>query len=240
MTSLEIFNGDCLEVMKDISDNSIDLIICDLPYGCLTAKPAEKGFLKPNKGIKGSSYGHTACSWDVKIDLEAFWKQIKRIRRNEYSPTLHFCTTKFGIDLINSNPSEFCYDLVWDKGSGVNFLSVNKMPMRSHEMIYVFSKAGAFYNRIDIEGTITSTADKRCIVSVIKNPKSYKKDGHPTEKPEALYEFLLKRYCPPGGTVLDPTAGSFNSVFTAEKLGMNAIGIEMDEVFYKKAFDKMQ
>lgn len=255
--TLTLRHGDCLEIMKSIPDKSVDLIICDLPYGCLTGG-GNKLERTPN-----SVYSNSACAWDIKIPLKPFWEQIRRIRRNDHSPTIHFCTTKFGYELIQSNPDEFRYDLVWDKQRGVSFLSANKMPMRSHEMIYVFSKAGAFYERKDIEGefkqssggrdksakpsnqygavkeTETKNDGKRCILSVIQNKTSATKGGHPTEKPIDLYRFLIDRYCPPGGTVLDPTAGSFNSVFTAYEMDRSAIGIEKDDKFYKKAEERM-
>jgi len=255
---LVLYNGDCLEVMKDISSNSVDLIICDLPYGCLAT---------PKIGGQANiRMPENRCAWDIKIDLKAFWEQVRRIRKNEHTPTIHFCTTKFGYELIQSNPNEFRYDLVWDKQRGVSFLSANKMPMRSHEMIYVFSKAGAFYERKDTEGdykpyafkgTDTTAAflasagskvrtatendgTKRCVLSVIQTPnKTLRKSSHPTEKPEDLYRFLIERYCPLGGTVLDPTFGSANSVFTAFSMGRSAIGIEKDEGFFKKAQDKL-
>lgn len=243
--------------MKDISANSVDLIICDLPYGCLT--PCGAGVKNPDKYPPGTKTG--GCAWDIAIDLDAFWKEIKRIRRNEHTPTIHFCTTKFGFDLYASNPKEFRYDLVWDKQRGVSFLSANKMPMRSHEMIYIFSKAGAYYNRVDISGNFpawnvkrsgtkseASTQyngakrndsaggnGKRCALSVIQHGTSSAKGGHPTEKPMALYEWLIARYCPPNGTVLDPTGGSCNSAFQAHAMGRNAIAIEKDKTFYDKA-----
>ena len=242
--TLTLRHGDCLEIMKSIPDKSVDLIICDLPYGCLT-----------NQTDSG-------CAWDIKIPLKPFWEQIRRIRRNDHSPTIHFCTTKFGYELIQSNPDEFRYDLVWDKQRGVSFLSANKMPMRSHEMMYVFSKAGAFYQRKDITGdfpkggggrskasfisSINSLSEnkpveagRRCVKTVIKVSTNLKKGQHPTEKPIDLYRFLIERYCPPGGTVLDPTAGSFNSVFTAYEMDRSAIGIEKDDKFYKKAEERM-
>ena len=231
MPTLTLYNGDCLEVMKEIADKSVDLIICDLPYGCLiSGGPTHNGLYDRDKD---TSYRNKqgfvkGCPWDIKINLEAFWKQIRRIRKSDNTPTIHFCTTKFGYELIQSNPDEFRYDLVWDKQRGVSFLSVGKMPMRSHEMIYIFSKVGAYYERKDIEG-------KRCVLSVIQAHVSRKKGGHPTEKPESLYRFLIERYCPTDGTVLDPTFGSGNSVFTAFSLGRNAIGIEKDEKFYEKA-----
>ena len=265
--TLTLHHGDCLEIMKSIPDKSVDLIICDLPYGCLTGGGGQE---KAKRKEAGSGDHIAGCSWDIKIDLKAFWEQVKRIRKSDHSPCIHFCTTKFGYELIQSNPDEFRYDLVWDKQRGVSFLSANKMPMRSHEMIYVFSKAGAFYNRVDIKGdfkehrqygnakidstygivnrkkpvippigTITSTADKRCVLSVIQNPTSSTRGGHPTEKPTDLYRFLIDRYCPAGGTVLDPTFGSGNSVFTAYAMDRNAIGIEKDKKFYDKASEKI-
>ena len=263
--TLTLRHGDCLEIMKAIPDKSVDLIICDLPYGCLSGGDRRGEETKKNDPRKAeTTLG--GCTWDIKIPLKPFWEQIRRIRRNDHSPTIHFCTTKFGFELHASNPDEFRYDLVWDKQRGVSFLSANKMPMRSHEMIYVFSKAGAFYNRVDIEGdfkgwkkdpdslrkmqvytnemkrTATGGDGKRCPLSVIdiKQRASYQmKGGHPTEKPCDLYRFLIERYCPPGGTVLDPTAGSFNSVFTAYEMDRSAIGIEKDDKFYKKAEERM-
>ena len=245
--------------MQDISANSIDLIICDLPYGCLTPIGAKVD----NKGnpFTEKSLAH-GCTWDIKINLEKFWEQARRILRNEHSPVLHFCTTKFGYELIKSNESWFRYDLVWDKQRGVSFLSANKMPMRSHEMIYVFCKAGAYYNRVDITGDFKANCGdkgakncrqygiidgpprpdntgKRCALSIITNKTSFIRGGHPTEKPVELYKWLIQRYCPPGGTVLDPTFGSGNSVFTAYEMGMNAIGIEKDDGFYDKAEKKL-
>ena len=247
--------GDCLEVMKELSDNSVDCFICDLPYGCLSGGPAK------GKGVERTR-ASGECTWDIKLDLSAFWTQVKRLARNEHTPVLMFCNTKFGIDLINSNPDWFRYDLVWDKQRGVSFLSANKMPMKSHEMIYVFSKTGTFYRRIDIEGDFKKAigggngkkdgskhygidrtippdnTGKRCPLSVIRtHGRSLK--GHPTEKPEDLYEWLLKRYVPDNGTVLDPTAGSFNSCFVADRLGYTAIGIEKDEVFFDKAVKRL-
>jgi site-specific DNA-methyltransferase (adenine-specific) len=231
MTELTLYNGDCLEIMKGLPEKSIDLIICDLPYGCLTNKLHSDGTEGKSKGGKMYS-AKSGCAWDVKIDLKAFWEEVKRIRKSEHSPTIHFCTTKFGYELIQSNPDEFRYDLVWAKTNAVGFLSANKMPMRSHEMIYIFSKAGAYYERKDV--------DDRCIKTIINVSNTKTKGGHPTAKPEELYRFLIERYCPPGGTVLDPTFGSGNSVFTAFSLGRSAIGIEKDNTFYTKAEKRLE
>lgn len=258
MTELTLYNGDCLQIMKDISSNSVGLIICDLPYGCLSGRGIGK--TAEEKGLwSGASNG---CSWDIKIDLEAFWKEVRRIRKDEHTPTIHFCSTKYGYELIHSNPTEFRYDLVWEKPNGVGFLTANKMPLRAHEMIYVFSKAGASYKRIDVKGDFkrggggrsaanylpignrpnTSNVDnsgRRCVKSVLRvaNPKI--KGGHPTQKPEELYRWLIERYSNEGDTILDPTFGSGTSVFTAYKMGRSAIGIEKDEAFFKKAEEKL-
>jgi len=118
---MELYNNDCLEVMKDLSSNSIDLLFCDLPYG------------------------QTSCKWDTKIDLDLFWKQVNRICKIN-CPMFFTTTSRFGVDLINSNPKNFRYDLVWVKTHNCGFLNAKKMPMRKHEMIYVFYRKLPLYN----------------------------------------------------------------------------------------------
>jgi site-specific DNA-methyltransferase (adenine-specific) len=263
MATFNIYNADCLQKMKDISANSIDLIICDLPYGCLIGGGGQEKHRRRFQGGKdtGTLITQTegviaGCAWDIKIDLEAFWKEVKRIRKNEHSPTIHFCTTKFGYDLIKSNEKEFRYDLVWTKTNAVGFLSANKKPMNAHEMMYVFSKAGAYYERKDISGnflaggdgtrdnaqfivadcpTHTTEAGRRCVKSYVEVANKKTKGGHPTAKPVDLYKWLIERFCPVGGTVLDPTFGSCNSGKAARELNRNYIGIEMNKVFFDKA-----
>lgn len=264
MTTLNIFNADCLVKMRDIPDKSISLIICDLPYGCLTTGKGKEKLQradnpeKPNNRETGLIVG---CLWDVKIDLTEFWKQVKRIRKDNKTPCIHFCNTRFGVDLINSNPKEFRYDLVWNKLRGVSFLSANRKPMSSHEMIYVFSKQGASYNRIDIQSgepyfkkstnktneqynTIRVEGENkgtRCVLSVIDqhNTAGHNGNQHPTAKPKEIYEWLISRYSNPGDTILDPTAGSFNSGEVARQLGRSYIGIEMNKEFYDKAVERL-
>jgi len=118
-----LFHGDCLEEMKNLDDNSVDLIFCDLPYGQIS------------------------CEWDKKINLNDFWIQIMRIKKIN-TPIFFTTTTKFGVDLITSAPKKcpFRYDLVWIKSSGAGFLSAKKMPMRKHEMIYVFYEKLPLYD----------------------------------------------------------------------------------------------
>ncbi len=118
-----LLHGDCLDEMKGLDDNSIDLIFCDLPYG------------------------QTSCKWDCCIDLEKFWIQVMRIKKLN-TPIFFTTTTKFGVSLINSAPKKchFRYDIVWVKSAPAGFLSAKKMPMRKHEMIYVFYEKLPFYD----------------------------------------------------------------------------------------------
>ena len=120
---MKIYNGDCLNEMKNIEDDSVDLIFCDLPYG------------------------QTSCKWDCKIDLETFWVEIMRIKKL-HTPIFFTTTTKFGVDLIQSAPKKcyFRYDIVWVKSAPAGFLCAKKMPMRKHEMIYVFYEKLPFYD----------------------------------------------------------------------------------------------
>ena len=118
-----LLHGDCLEEMKGLDDNSIDLIFCDLPYG------------------------QTSCKWDCCIDLDKFWIEVMRIKKLN-TPIFFTTTTKFGVSLINSAPKKchFRYDIVWVKSAPAGFLSAKKMPMRKHEMIYVFYEKLPFYD----------------------------------------------------------------------------------------------
>jgi len=258
--TLQLLHGDCLELMKTLPDKSVDLFVCDLPYGCLSMGKGDnvRAFAGPNSKHYIKEVG---CSWDIPIDLEAFWIQVKRLCKDEHTPVLMFCSTKFGYELIKSNEDWFRYDLVWNKQRGVSFLQANKMPMRSHELIYVFSKKGARYNRIDIEGeypnthrgkgtkptnvygamptfSATTSTTHRCPLSVIDIQTKAIKGKHPTQKPDDLYEWLITRYSKEGDTILDATAGSFASCFTAQRLGRNAIGMELNKEFYDKAVEK--
>jgi len=117
----KLINGDCIEEMKKLEDNSIDLLFTDLPYG------------------------QTSCKWDCKINLVEFWREINRICKIN-CPMFFCCTTKFGNCLINSNPKNFRYDYVWSKSRKSGFLNSGKMPLRSHEMVYVFYRKQPVYN----------------------------------------------------------------------------------------------
>tara|TARA_R110002020_G_scaffold227345_2_gene437957 strand:+ start:853 stop:1689 length:837 start_codon:yes stop_codon:yes gene_type:complete len=118
-----LLQGDCLELLKEIPDESIDLIFCDLPYG------------------------QTNCKWDCKVDLDKLWSELLRVKKLK-TPLFFTTTTKFGVELINSSPKKcpFRYDIVWAKSSSTGFLLAKKMPMRRHEMVYVFYEKLPFYD----------------------------------------------------------------------------------------------
>ena len=144
-----LFNGDCLEVMKTLEDKSIDLVFCDLPYG------------------------QTSCKWDCKIDLVEFWKQIMRIKKLN-TPIFFTTTTKFGVELIQSAPKKcfFRYDLVWVKSAPAGFLCAKKMPMRKHEMIYVFYEKLPFY---DLSRHTHKFLKKEEVIKKVKRDSTYGK-----------------------------------------------------------------
>ena len=263
----QIFHGDCLEIMPTLPDKTIDLFVLDLPYGQL--EPQRTRSAEYVKKVKSVSVGQSSCAWDIKLDLNALWTQIKRLCKDDHTPVLMFCNTKFGFELYNSNPDWFRYDLVWNKMRGVSFLSANKMPMKAHEMVYVFSKKGASYYRKDIEGdfkewkqygkvkasgvydlvrenpvirpvgTITSTKDKRCVKSIVEVLGENKKDGHPTQKPVELYKWLIERYSKEDDVVMDVCFGSGNSGRASATLKRAYVGIEKDAAFFAKYNDSL-
>ena len=120
---MDLRNGDCLELMKTIPDKSIDLLLCDLPYG------------------------ETNCNWDTKIDMEEFWNEFKRIRKSPKVACIHFCSTKFGYTLIKSWEKGYKMDLVWKKRNKTGGLQSRHRPMRNHEMMYFFYDQAPKYNR---------------------------------------------------------------------------------------------
>ena len=238
--SLNLINGDCLEWMAILEPNSIDLIFCDLPYG------------------------QTSCKWDCKIDLEQFWKQIMRIKKTN-TPIFFTTTTKFGVELITTAPKKcpFRYDIVWLKSAPVGFLSAKKMPMRKHEMLYVFYEKLPFYdlsshthkfikdakNDKKVEPTLygrmtkprtrDKTYDPPLPVSVVKEIKSTK-GKHSTEKPVALMEWILKYYSKEGDVVLDATMGSGSMGVACKNMKRAFIGIEKDKEIFKVAEDRLK
>jgi len=227
----QLFNGDCLEVLKTLADSSIDLVITDLPYG------------------------QTACDWDITIDMTKLWAQLLRVGKDN-TAYIFFCTTKFGYSLIESNKKMFRYDLVWEKpNSRCGFLNCKKMPIRKHEMIYVFYNKLPTYNiednHIKLHETILGghydtgvygktkrttgiTYEPHLPGSVVKyNVNSKKK--HPTEKPQGVLEWLIKYYSKRGNVVLDPTMGSGSTGVACKTLGRTFVGIEMNKEYFDVA-----
>ena len=143
---MELYNENCLERLKKIPDKSIDLIFNDLPYG------------------------QTSCKWDSLIDIDELWKQYKRIRKDN-TPIFFTCSTKFGHSLISSNMKEFRYDLVWVKSAACGFLNAKKMPMKKHEMLYVFYKKLPFYNLESHTHKFIKSGDKDKISNIYGDAK---------------------------------------------------------------------
>jgi site-specific DNA-methyltransferase (adenine-specific) len=250
-----LLKGDCLELMKTLPDKSVDLFVCDLPYGCLSAK---RGGVRVGECPADNPNGNIVvvdkpCDWDIKLNMDLFWTQVKRLRKDAHTPCLMFCDALFGFDLFNSNPKWFRYELIWNKMRGVAFLLANKMPMKSHEKVFVFAEKGANYYRVDVKGIPYSKKSKgevvsqydakrtegintgtRCALSVIDclNTAGHNGGQHPTAKPVELYKWLIERYSKEGDCVLDPTFGSGNSIVAGEALGRKCIGIEMNEGFF--------
>tara|TARA_R110002012_G_scaffold19388_1_gene70099 strand:- start:661 stop:1524 length:864 start_codon:yes stop_codon:yes gene_type:complete len=159
MTKIKLYNDDCFNHFKKVKEKSIDLFILDLPYN------------------------QTACNWDKDIiDLDKMWLEIKRIMKPA-AVIVMFCTAKFGYRLIHSNPKWFKYDLIWKKSKKVGFLSANKMPLRQHELVYIFKEKQGTYNPQKTEGKpYTATRKNANIYSekIKHKPTINKGDRHPT------------------------------------------------------------
>ena len=162
---MELYNTDCLDKMKDIPDNTIDLLFCDLPYG------------------------QTSCKWDSLIDLDLFWKEVNRICKDT-TPMFFTCSTKFGVSLINSNPKNFRYDLVWVKSAPCGFLNAKRMPMKKHEMIYVFYRKLPFYDLSSHTHKFLKDNSKVKIKTELYSNEN-------NEEPRELYRNKAGQYDPP-------------------------------------------
>ncbi len=235
-----LLHGDCLERMKDIENGSIDMILCDPPYGT------------------------TACKWDSIIPLEPMWEQLNRIIKPNGAIVL-FGSEPFSSALRMSNIKNYKYDWIWDKVSATNFVHAKNKPMKQHEIISIFSlgvtihkgqsKIRMIYNPQGLKEinktrkrTVNSDVSfskrpshKESFVSTHTNyPKtilSYKRDKglHPTQKPVALMEYLIKTYTNEGETVLDFTMGSGTTGVACKNTNRNFIGIEKDENYFEIA-----
>lgn len=232
---IKLMHGDCLERMKEIPDKSIDLILCDLPYGVTTNKV------------------------DVVIPFDKLWEQYKRIIKDN-TAILLFSQGMFYVDLVSSNREMFKYDLVWDKELTSGFLNANKMPLRRHEQIAVFYSNQPTYNPQMVKGAINhyrkTTNEKlevnrnygdmkmvECKYDGMKYPTSildFQKPHpsvsvHPTEKSVDLMSYLIKTYSNKGDLVLDNTMGSGTTGVACIECGRDFIGIEKDDEHFNTA-----
>jgi site-specific DNA-methyltransferase (adenine-specific) len=242
---MKLYKGDCLEVMKQIPDGSVDAIITDPPFGT------------------------TSCKWDSVINFDLMWEQLNRIIKPNGAIVL-FGSEPFSSALRMSNIKNYKYDWIWDKEIGSGGLNAKRMPLKQHEIISVFSKNNNVIKYIPIkteptnknffnergEGTFgkgglysnTKTSKK---INKLKNPTSIIKVNkfskecnsanrlHPTQKPILLMEYLISTYTNEGETVLDFTMGSGSTGVAAKNTNRNFIGIEMDENYFNIAKNRI-
>jgi len=247
----QIIQGDCLEVMRDIPDKSVDMILCDLPYGT------------------------TACKWDTIIPFEPLWEQYERIIKDNGAIVL-FGSQPFTSILVTSNLKLFKYEWIWKKSKGCNFTHAKNMPIKFHESVCVFSKAPIGHESIlkerrmvynpqnlkrvnkkwsrprkyDTEHGLKRESHKlERIIEFENYPKSTLEFGnsdnrerglHPTQKPVALFEYLIKTYTQPGEIVLDNCAGSGTTAVAALNTGRFFIGIEKEPKYVEIARKRVE
>lgn len=231
---IQLFQGDCLELMKDIQDKSIDMILCDLPYGT------------------------TQNKWDCVIDLSLLWKQYKRIIKDNGAIVL-FSQIPFTITLALSNIKYLRYEFIWVKEQGAGFLNAKKMPLKAHENILVFYKKLPVYNPQMRDGfnpyvltqrTASKNYNNYNRVTTISDGERYpldvlyfKRDRdriHPTQKPVSLLEYLIKTYTNEGETVLDNCMGSGSCGVACRNTNRNFIGMELDKDYFEIAKKRIE
>lgn len=227
-----IVQGDCLEVMKYLPDNSVDMVLADPPYGT------------------------TQCKWDSIIQLDLMWNQLKRVVKPNGAIVLT-AQTPFDKVLGVSNLPMLRYEWVWEKTAATGHLNAKKAPMKAHENILVFYSKQPTYNPQKTTGhkptnsyTKKDNADGDCYGKTIsvsgggntdRYPRSIqvfasdkqKSKLHPTQKPVALMEYLIKTYTNENETVLDFTAGSFTTGVACQNTNRQFIGIELDEEYFE-------
>lgn len=237
---IELYNGDCLEIMPTIKDCSCDMVLVDLPYGCL------------NKGNKHAT-------WDKELPIDALWEQWKRIVKPNGAIVL-FGQGLFSAKLMMSQAKMYRYSLVWDKVLKNAFLNANRMPLKQHEDILVFYRSMPTYNPQmvkcehhkrnhsrgnlqrqpknsiygDFVATPTIISDEKYPTSIIRIQKEHcnGKFYHPTQKPVALLEYLIKTYTNEGDCVLDCVMGSGSTMVACANTKRRGIGIELMPEYY--------
>ena len=239
---INLMQGDCLELMKTIHDGSVDMVLTDPPYGT------------------------TACKWDSVIPFEPMWEQLKRITKCNGVIAMT-ASQPFSSALVMSNPRQFRHEWVWIKNRGSNFANTVREPMKEHEVVLVFSNGKWTYNK-QMQARTGGGADRvkygftartetenygeigspNLRQGEMRVPSSWQKFNsasgsektkHPTQKPVALMEYLIKTYTNEGETVLDFTMGSGTTGVAAKNLNRSFIGIEMDETYFRIAKERI-
>lgn len=229
---LQLYNGDCIEVMRQLIDQGVkvDAVICDIPYG-----------IHNNK-------------FDTVIPFDEMWECINALVKTKGNVVL-FSGGVFTGRLMTSNEKKFRYELVWEKSKCGSPLTAKYMPLKKHENILVFGEPASYYepqmtegkpykrkytpNKVNnlgygIKGVQTDNKGTRHPTTILKFPQNWRRQDqiHPTQKPVALMEFLVKSYCPEGGTVIDFCAGSGSTGVACINTNRKFIGIELDEGYF--------
>lgn len=241
MKNIELWQGDCLELMRNIPDKSVDMIFTDLPYGT------------------------TQCKWDSIISLNELWVHYKRIIKDN-GAILLFAQTPFDKILGASNLQMLRYEWIWEKTQATGHLNANKMPMKAHENILVFYKKLPVYNPQMTEGHPPMHSYRKTIETqnntelygrmdkeingggttsryprdVLTFPSDKQKTHlHPTQKPLALCEYMIKPYTKEGDLVLDNCMGSGTTGVACKKLNRRFIGIELEEKYFNISYERI-
>lgn len=240
LNMIELKQGDCLELMKDIPSHSIDMILCDLPYGT------------------------TSCKWDIIIPFEPLWEEYKRIIKNNGAIAL-FGKQPFTSFLIQSNLKWWRYELIWEKEKGTDFGNANRKPLNAHESIQLFYNKQPTYNKQMRPGEpytkknyrnndkedlnfksdnsgIYINKGERTPISVLKFSRDNTHKGanlHPTQKPIQLLEWLIKAYTNENELVLDNCMGSGSTGIACLNTNRNFIGYELDENYFAIAQNRI-
>ena len=246
MSEIKLFQGDCLEIMKNITDKSVDMILCDLPYGT------------------------TSCAWDIVIPFEPLWEQYNRVIKENGAIVL-FSNQPFTTDLINSNRKMWKYEIVWKKNTCTGSLLAKKRPMKQYETLEVFYNKQPTYNpqkikrteeelkRLSKKSVKTSGTDIQTYGGMTLNRyenlykmpsnviefdavfnRSKEKTPHPTQKPVVLLEYLINTYTNENEIVLDNCMGSGSTGVACKNLNRKFIGIELNEEYFNIAKERIE